>query len=143
MTRIVRRLGRSSGSAMTGQFDIEELFLRYVLREHTDRPAGGPVAETEGVEDSLRDERRIQEIGQLDDPGAIGESSDQVGRHSQGQACLACTTRTGQGEQSGRLGLRSLPAPPDKARQLSWKVVRPTCGSAVSLRHPGPSRHTP
>src|SRR5262249_23575742 len=113
----------------------EETPFRQVLSQDSNRPAGGPVAQTQSHEDGVRDERRTLAIGQLDGPDSIRKSSDQVGRHPQSQACLASASRPGEGQQPGRLqkplDLCHLVPAPDKAVQLGRKVVRPARGSAV------------
>ncbi len=61
-----------------------------------------PFGHTQGLRDAGRDQRRIGERGQLDQPGPVPEASLGERRHPQRQPGLAAPARAGQRDRPGR-----------------------------------------
>src|SRR5262249_12443456 len=102
-----------------------------------ERPARGDVRQAQGAEHGLRDQERIVDRRQGDEPGAIRQAARQVGGGAKREPGLASSPAPRERQQSGRgqqpLDLGQLVAPADEAGELRRQVARPRPG--------GPYRH--
>src|SRR5450759_2860435 len=87
-------------------------------------------------QNGVGDESRIAHLGELHQPGAVGEPTCEVPRNPNTEPCLADTTRPDKAHQAGSGQLPSdlgkLMPTADEGRRVSGQVA----GPAASPRHP-------
>ncbi len=108
--------------------DEERLARTHVIRQDGGRLPPGRLAHSERRRHHRRNEPRIGDAGQLDQPDAVGELSDQLVGHRKRQAGLPDPADAGQrdqpplGQQAPYLG--DVPLPADEAGESGGQVVR-------------------
>ena len=82
--------------------DDQQLTAGQRVQQSGGRGGHIPFGHTQGLRDGGRDQGRIGERGQLDQPGPVAEAGLGERRRPQRQPGLAAPTRAGQRDRSGR-----------------------------------------
>jgi len=89
--------------------------------------SGRLVPEVEGAEDNVGHESAIANLGQLDQPGAVGKSSAKVGRSPKREPGLTDTSWPDETDEPGRgellPDLSEFAAAADEARRLGGQIA--------------------
>jgi hypothetical protein len=106
----------------------QELLVPQVGDQDLRRLHGGLVSEVQGGDHGVGHEGFVANLRQLDQPGAIGETTAEVGGAPQGKSGLPDTTRPDEADQAGGAellpDLAQLSSAPDEARELRGQIAR-------------------
>ncbi len=119
---------RAGGEHVLGVVEYEQELPRpQVVLQRLRKAPARLLAEPERRRHRLRDETRVGQRRQLDQPDAVRERFDEFRRNLQRETRLAATARTGQGEEAGpaeqRLDVGNVALAADEARELLGQVV--------------------
>src|SRR2546430_13205746 len=109
------------------------------------------VSEVEGRDHRVRHEGAIANLGELDPPGAVGESPSKVGCDSKGEPTLPGSPRPNEADEAGGRELlpelAKLPSAADEACEFGREIARRAASSGHreyeltgGLRAPAPSQ---
>ena len=119
--------------------DEEHVRVAQVGEDQGARLGGGLIVEVERRQHRVGEQRRVLDVGQLDQPGASGTAGTEVGADPQREARLPNAAGPDQAHQAsrGKLAayLRDLLATPDEGGGLGRKVPRPV-GASGHRRQP-------
>ena len=105
----------------------QEVLVLQIGKEEDEWLGEGLIAQVERGHGGVAYQGRVSNVGQLDQPRAVGEATRQVCRDPDRQAGLANSSRPDQANHASRAELLSnlgkLAAPTDEARRFSGQVA--------------------